>query len=417
MGKIYYHIKNCRLCSSEIREIINFGNVAIGNNLSNNLKDAKSAKKFPLSLNQCKKCNHFQLGISINPKILYAKNYTYLSGIGLTFIKHFENYSTWILNKIKISKDDYILDIGSNDGTCLNFFKSKGVKTLGIDPAKLPSNIANKKGIFTINKFFDKRSKNFIEKKFGKPSFITSHNVLAHIEDIKSTFELIYELLQDNGHFCFEVGYFKDVMENQFLDTIYHEHLDYHHANPLVKFLNKIGFSILDISLNKIQGGSLRIFARKSISIKNSKKVINFCLKEKNTILYDRRRLKFLIKKFMLNSQNIKTYLSKIVHQKIIGFGSPTKAVLLNKLLNIDDKVIKYTLEDNSLKAKKYLPISGIKILKNSKKNFNKSEKYFFIYAWNFSSDILKKLRMNKRHLGESAKAIIPLPKLKIVKI
>ena len=417
MTKTFYKIKKCRLCQNKVKQIINFGNVAIGNDLYDSLNKAKKAKKFPLSLNNCSRCNHFQLGISINPKVLYAKNYTYLSGIGLTFIKHFSSYSKWILNKIKISKGEYILDIGSNDGTCLDFFKKKGIETLGIDPAKLPSDIANKKGIKTINKFFDKTSKNYIEKNFGKPYFITSHNVLAHIDDIETTFRLIFDLLQNRGYLCFEVGYFKSVIENNFLDTIYHEHLDYHHANPLVKFLNKIGFSILDISLNKIQGGSIRIFAKKSKVVKNTKKVINFCLKEKNSILYNKDRFNFYIKKFINNSKNIEKYLYDNKDLGIVGFGCPTKAVLLNEILNVDDKIIKYTLEDNSLKVNRHQPTSGIPILKNTINNLNKSVKYYFIYAWNFSSDILKKLRINKKYLNKDAKIIIPLPKMKIIKI
>ena len=417
MGKIFYYIKKCRLCNGEIKEEINFGKVAIGNDLSNHFHNAKKARKLPLSLNRCRKCNHFQLGISINPKILYAKNYTYLSGIGSTFIKHFDSYSNWILKKITFKDSEYVLDIGSNDGTCLNFFKRKGINTLGIDPAKLASDIAKKKDIKTINKFFDNKTKIYIERKFGKPFLITSHNVLAHIEDIQSTFKLIYDLLQDDGYFCFEVGYFKSVIENKYLDTIYHEHLDYHHANPLVKFLNKIGFSILDISLNKIQGGSIRILAKKSKFLKNSKKIINFCNNEKKSILYNKKFFNNLIKDFFINSEKISLFIKSKKDSGIVGFGSPTKAVLLNKLIDIDYKIIKYTLEDNLLKTNKYLPTSCIPIFKNSKKYLNKSVSYYFIYAWNFGSDILKKLKKNKKYLNKNAKVIIPLPTLKIRRI
>ena len=254
-------------------------------------------------------------------------------------------------------------------------------------------------------------------KTLKKPYFITSHNVLAHIEDIQSTFKSIFDLLEDDGYFCFEVGYFKNVVENNYLDTIYHEHLDYHHANPLIKFLNKIGFSILDISLNKIQGGSIRIFGKKSKKIKNNKKVLNFCENEKKTILFNEKQFNLLINNFFKNIEKIKNFLNNKKYLGVVGFGSPTKAVLLNNLLDIDNEVIKYTLEDNVLKTNKYLPTSGIPILKNTRKNLNKSVSYYLIYAWNFSSDILKKLKKNKKYLNYNAKVIIPLPELKIKKI
>ena len=169
--------------------------------------------------------------------------------------------------------------------------------------------------------------------------------------------------------------------------------------------------------MNKIQGGSIRIFGKKSKKIKNNKKVLNFCENEKKTILFNEKQFNLLINNFFKNIEKIKNFLNNKKYLGVVGFGSPTKAVLLNNLLDIDNEVIKYTLEDNVLKTNKYLPTSGIPILKNTRKNLNKSVSYYLIYAWNFSSDILKKLKKNKKYLNYNAKVIIPLPELKIKKI
>ena len=137
---------------------------------------------------QCSKCKHYQLSISVNPKVLYAKNYTYLTGVTKTFKNHFSNYSKWIIEKCKINRGSLILDIGSNDGTCLQYFKKNKMKVLGIDPANKPSAIANAKGIKTINNFFNKKISLQIKKKYGKFDLITSHNVLAHTDNIQEIF-------------------------------------------------------------------------------------------------------------------------------------------------------------------------------------------------------------------------------------
>ena len=417
MNSLYYKlIKNCRLCSGKIKKIIDFGKVSLGNNLKKNNLKAKKTKKYPLSINNCIECNHYQLGASVDPKILYATNYTYLSCIGQSFQNHFDNYSKWLIKKVKFKKDDYILDIGSNDGTCLSFFKKKGIKTLGIDPAKLASNIANKNGLKTINKFFDKKSKNFIEKKYGKPVAITSHNVLAHIDNLKEIFVLSYNLLSENGYLCFEVGYFKDVIENKFFDTIYHEHLDYHHANPLVKLLNRIGFSVSEISINKVQGGSIRILCKKSKLIKNSNKVNIFCNNEKKTVLYNLNLVRSSFDKFFQNAKKIHKFFNNNKEKIIVGYGAPTKAVLLNKIINIDNKNIKFTLEDNILKSDKFLPTTCIKVKKFDVKLL-KNVDYIFIYAWNFSADIITKIKKYNKIACLNLYIIIPLPKLKIIKI
>ena len=113
---------------------------------------------------------------------------------------------------------------------------------------------------------------------------VTSHNVLAHVYDLKKIFSNIHDVLIDDGYFCFEVGYFYEVLKNNYFDTIYHEHLDYHHSYPLVYFLNNIGFSLINISTNSIQGGTIRILCRKTRIISNTNQVMNFVKKEKNTV-------------------------------------------------------------------------------------------------------------------------------------
>ena len=237
----YKNITQCRLCDSKkIKQIYNFGLIPLGNNLQKFRLQSVNCKKYPLSLMQCSKCNHFQLSISVNPKILYAKNYTYLTGVTKTFKKHFSDYSNWIIKKCKIKKGSLILDIGSNDGTCLNYFKKNKMKVIGIDPAKKPSKIANTNGINTINNFFNKETSSRIKKKYGQFDFITSHNVLAHTENIQEIFLSIFDLLKEDAYFCFEIGYFKEVVKHNLFDTIYHEHLDYHHATPLVKLLRTV---------------------------------------------------------------------------------------------------------------------------------------------------------------------------------
>lgn len=409
----FSQIKYCRICKSKkIRLTYNFGLIPIGNDLQKNALQSLSCKKYPLKLMNCHECNHFQLSISVNPKILYAKNYTYLTGVTNTFKKHFANYSKWIVKKCKLKKGSFILDIGSNDGTCLNFFKKKNMKVVGIDPAKKPCSIANTNGIKTFNQFFNKRSSNYLDKKFGKFDFITSHNVLAHTENIQEIFYSIYNLLKDDAYFCFEIGYFKEVINNNLFDTIYHEHLDYHHAGPLVVLLEKIGFVIIDLSTNKIQGGTLRLLVQKR-KFKSRITKVNDFLKNENKF-FNKIDLKNKLKTFQNTLLKLNLYVKKkIKKNKIYAFGSPTKASLLLIKSKLDRNMIKYSFEDNLLKCNKYIPGTDIKIV-NSKKIKIKPKSIIIILAWNFSKEIIMKL---KKFNLQQAKAVIPLPKLKVKNI
>ncbi len=413
-GKI---TKNCRLCNSiNLEKFINFGNVPIGNNLLNSKKKSFSVDKYPLKVLRCKKCNHFQLSYKVSPKTLYAKNYTYLSGVAPSFKKHFNQYVKWIVKKCNLKNKNLILDVGSNDGTCLQEFKKKNFNVIGVDPAKIPAKIANKKGINTINDFFNENSANKIKKKFGKVDFVTSHNVLAHIEENKEVFKNIYNILKQDGYFCFEVGYFLDVLRNNYFDTIYHEHLDYHHAYPLTKFLKKIGFSILNIETNKIQGGSIRILCKKESKNYIYDQAKNFLKKEKISIIFNKNFLSNWEKNVYGNCFNLNQLINEKINlgYNVIGYGAPTKAVLLSKLSKFDNNLLKLTVEDNRKKINKYIPGTNIKII-DARILKSLKPKFILLFAWNFYSDILKILK--KKFKKDKIFIIIPLPKIKIIKL
>ena len=408
------YIKKCRLCRSNLLvKIVNFGQVSLGNDLRSSKRSSMSTKKYPLNLVRCKSCSHFQLNFSVSPKKLYATNYTYLSGVAQSFVDHFKNYANWINKRCKLEKNSLILDVGSNDGSCLKEFKKKKLKVLGVDPAKVPSDIANKKGIKTINAFFDNKNVDMILKKYGQIDFITSHNVLAHIDNLSNVFENIHRLLKVNGYFCFEVGYFVKVLENNYFDTIYHEHLDYHHAKPLVLFLRKLGFSIINISTNNIQGGSLRILCKKTKKSKIYVQPKNFLSKEKKTIINNKKFIKnwdmHIKKNIKFFEKVIKNYAKK--NKKILGYGAPTKATLLIKISNLKKNIISGIIEDNKLKVGRYMPQTDIPIISFNKKNIESCD-VIIIFAWNFFIDIINRLKKNKI---SGITVIIPLPKVKVI--
>ena len=110
------------------------------------------------------------------------------------------------------------------------------------------------------------------------------------------TFKQIFNLLDDNGYFIFEVGYFLSVLENRLFDTIYHEHLDYHHASPLVKHLSNLGFNAIKIERVESQGGSLRLLLRKIGKLISQKELKNL-LKKKIIHFYVIKTFKFMVNK------------------------------------------------------------------------------------------------------------------------
>jgi SAM-dependent methyltransferase len=413
-NKLIEPIKRCRLCNSKnVKVFINFKKNPLGNNLQLSALRAKNAKKYLLKVNRCKTCGHFQLSHSVSPKLLYATNYTYLSGVGPSFLKHINKYVTSTINACRLKNNSIIVDIGSNDGTCLKEFQLKGYRVCGIDPAKIPASIANASGVFTINGFFNKKTAAEIQKKYGEIDLITSQNVLAHVDNLEITFKLIYSILKSDGYLSFEVGYFANVLESNYFDTIYHEHLDYHHAEPLANHLTRLGFNIVKISTNKVQGGSLRILARKTGAGLLSRQSRDFISKERNLPVFKKSYINEWQNSITNLMSSFYTHIKSLdSKKKIIGYGAPTKATLLLSISKINPTKIAFIADDNIHKTGRFMPGSAIPIMPTLEIQTYKPD-VIIILAWNFADDIILKLKKMKI----KTQILIPLPMLRIVNI
>jgi len=387
----------CRLCQkNNLKNIFDFGLIPLGNNLQSDKNKSLNIEKYPLSINQCIDCKHFQLNFSVDPELLYATNYTYLTGVGKSFCKHLEQFALNVLKFFSSELKEYkikVVDIGSNDGTALSYFAKLGCNVLGVDPAKIPSFIANKNGISTINKFFSLSLAKQLTKENKTFDIVVSHNVLAHIEDINDIFQGIYEILKINGMFVFEVGYFGDIILKNIYDTVYHEHLDYHSKNPLVNFLLKKGFSIKKIESNEIQGGSLRFYCIKEKVPKIFSNVTKQLSIEKD--IFNNKNINIWIENIFKNIQSIKLNINEALLEgkKIWGYGAPTKATLIANMLGDMVNSIEFIVDDNPLKESKYIPGTHIPIIKKSQRPFYKKQ-LIICFAWNFFDDIYSKLKL-----------------------
>ena len=405
-------VKSCRLCdSSGLRKVLDLGTSPLANGYNKNIN--KKSKKYPLYLNLCKKCGHLQLGHSIDPKLMFA-NYLYQTNTSKKNYIHFKNYATKII-KLK-EKKFKILDIASNDGTFLSFFKKNNF-CLGIDPAKNLKKIAEKKGINQIADFFTHKKSINIKKIFGDFDIITANHVCAHVKDLNDFFSGVKNLLKKDGFFVFEVSYRGSVLKKNTFDTIYHEHMDYHALKPIEKFSKKFNFKIFDFQVTEAQGGSLRIFLTSSeneIHEKKIKRIKKFIYKEKkiNQLFNVKTYIDFKQK-----IDNAKFKLKKIITNLrkknliIAGYGAAAKTTTFLNYFNIKDEVIKFIIDDNQLKQNLYLPGRKIKIT-NSKKLENIKIDILLIFAWNYSDYIIKK---NKSFIKKGGKFIIPFPNPKIV--
>ena len=409
-----YHIKKtCTLCKSRsLKTVLKFGKTP----LANSYPAKKELKEFfaPLTVLLCKSCGHSQLRELVNPSIMF-KNYLYVSGTSPVLRNHFQIYAKKMIEKFKLKKNDFILDIASNDGTFLENFTIKKFKNVvGVDPAKNLRQLNQKKKIKINTFFFDYKKSFFLKAKYKSFKLITANNVCAHIPDIDNFFQGVKNILKSDGVFVFEVSYLLDVINKLTFDTIYHEHMSYHSLKPLIKFAEKNGLQVFDFDLIEAQGGSIRIYVSHKNFFKIQKnKIKKQILLESRKGLFKETLFKKYSKRIDTQQYKLSEILKKFKKQKkiVIGFGAPAKLTTFSYKFKIDNKIIPFIADDNDLKQGRYSPGKNIKIIsyeKLKKTKFN----VIIIFAWNFAESIIKRIKRD----FENKKIIVPFPKVRIFK-
>ena len=410
------HSKNmlCRLCkSSKLKSVLRLASTPPANAFISKEKIDIVQKKYPLELFFCEECFHVQLTDIVNPIELF-ENYVYVSGTSNVFVKHFSNYAKDIIDCYAPSLENYILDIGSNDGTLLKFFKKFGYKVIGVDPATEISKKANEDGIKTINRFFDIDTSNLIKEEFGEASLVTANNVFAHCDDLSGMTDAIYNLLSNEGLFIFEVSYLVDVFEKTLFDTIYHEHLSYHSVTPLINFFKKKDMELLDVKHVNTHGGSIRCVVKKKCGKrKRNESLINFVNLENTLSMNKSETFLNLQKKINTRKKELNGLLNqlKLENKSIVGFGAPAKATTLMYEFGINHDILEFIVDDSVWKQNLFTPGLHIPILSSSALEKFKPD-YVLILAWNFAESIIKN---NKNFRDSGGKFIIPLPELEVI--
>ena len=266
--------------SSKLSSIIFLGFLPPVNTLRKINSTLEEEISFPAELLFCKKSKLAQLGCVVNKEILFPYSYPYTSSTTRILRENFADLYKHTHKKTKLTKNDLIIDIGSNDGNLLNNFKNNH-RVLGITPEKI-GEVAIKKGIPTIIDYFNEKVSKKIIKNYGKAKIITATNVFAHIDNINSIIKSILDVLKSDGIFISESHYLLPLIKTVQYDTIYHEHLRYYSLESLNFLFKKHKLEIIDVKEIPTHGGSIRVFASRKGKFKVSKNVNKQFAKEKN---------------------------------------------------------------------------------------------------------------------------------------
>ena len=271
----------CRFCQNKLKIIFaDLGMSPLANSYVNSIESEVGEVFFPLKTFVCEKCFLVQLGEFKSPNEIF-KDYAYFSSFSPSWVNHAEQYVDSLVKKFNINKKNLVVEIASNDGYLLQFFKKKNIPVLGIEPAENVAKNAIKKGIPTITKFFGSKLAKELKKSGKKVDCIIANNVLPHTPELTDFIKGLELLIHPNGVIIIQFSaYLIPLIKNGQFDHIYHEHFSYFSLTTVKQILKKFKLEIIDVEELNVHGGSLRLYIKKIGQTKKESKNVKKLLKK-----------------------------------------------------------------------------------------------------------------------------------------
>jgi hypothetical protein len=399
----------CRACNSHnVVQVLDLGNLPIANELP--ITNHEIIDLFPLCFGICTNCGLGQVGEPVSRERLFS-DYRYLSSISETWLRHAKNFAQNTVEALKLTSSDLVIEIASNDGYLLQYFKNSGIKVLGVEPAKNIAMKASLNGIETISEFFGVDTAKEISNLHAAPNLIIANNVAAHVPNLRDFFAGLEALAGDQTLISIENPSILNLLkENQF-DTIYHEHYSYLSLTALNPIFKKHELKIVEVEKLETHGGSLRVTLVKARYNYLVQKSVYEILEEETK--YDPLNVDLMFK-FQESAKVIQLELVKELKNakeqglKVAAYGAAAKGNTLLNYSQINTDLVSYVVDLNPNKQGKYLPGSHIPVVSENVLSQDRPD-LLLILPWNLATEIKNQLHW----LSESGtKFLRAIPKL-----
>jgi SAM-dependent methyltransferase len=403
----------CRCCGGgDLTVFLSLGDLPLSDGFITEQQLAREDARYPLDVAFCADCALVQILETVPPEVLFGEDYPYFSSFTDALLRHSEANVVARIADRNLSSRSLVVELASNDGYLLQFYKARGIPVLGIDPAPGPVAAAHAKGIETLLAFFGEGiARRLASTENRRADVIHANNVLAHVADTNGFVAGIATLLKDDGLAVIEVPYVRSLVDHGEFDTIYHEHLCYFSVTALDFLFRRHGLFLNHVEPLEIHGGSLRLFVEKRD--KRAESVHGFLQEERQLGMDKLSWYESFSARVNAIRDGLRELLAGLRQQgsRIAGYGAAAKGTIMLNYAGIGPDTLDFVADRNTHKQGRYIP--GVRLpIVAPERILEAQPDYVLILPWNFKDEIMEQQAEYRRRGG---KFIVPVPQPRIL--
>lgn len=407
-------MKRCRFCDAALtRTFVDLGRSPLANSLLSADDLDRSEPIYPLHVYVCERCLLVQVQELASAANIF-NDYLYFSSYSQLWLDHCRDYAGRMVERYRLDSGSLVVEVASNDGYLLQYFKGRGIGVLGVEPAANVAKVAQDRGIATEVAFFGVETARRLRAAGKSADLMAANNVLAHVPDLHDFVGGFKLMLKPAGTATFEFPHLLQlIQENQF-DTIYHEHFSYFSFHVVDKAFAKYGLRIYDVESLSTHGGSLRIFVCHDDAPFARTRSVDEMIATERAAGLDRIEghagfaksvadIKCQLLGFLIEARN--------AGQSVVGYGAPAKGNTLLNYCGVGRELLPYTVDISPHKQGRYLP--GVQIPIHAPERILQTKPDFLlILPWNIKEEIMERMAAIRQWGG---RFVVPIPKLTIL--
>jgi len=405
----------CRFCNHTIQtEFADLVNSPPSNSYLTEKQLNEPETYYPLKVLVCENCFLVQVDEYYKSTEIFSSDYAYFSSYSTSWLAHAKKYTEMMIDRFNYNGNSQVIEIASNDGYLLQYFKQKNIPVLGIEPTANTAKVAADKGIPSVIDFFGVKLAKQLVADGKQADLLLGNNVLAHVPDIMDFVAGMKIVLKELGVITMEFPHLYQLVVNNQFDTIYHEHFSYLSFSTVKQIFEANSLTMFDVEEIPTHGGSLRIFAKHTNDASKAigKNVEDMLGKEKEAGMLS---LDYYTN-FKVKIENVKIdfleflTLQKKAGKKVAAYGAAAKGNTLLNYCGVKNDMIEFVVDASPSKQNKFMPGSHIPIV-NEERIKNEKPDFIIILPWNIKDEIEKQLEYVKEW---GCKFVVPIPNLQI---